>query len=574
MPLLFDTENGSMDDLLLSSDGEPASIEKSGVYSAKVVRINALDILVSLGGKFEGLLKKTELPSPNIGDSFQIIVIGFNSNSGIFDVSKTLLEKIQNWNFIEEVYKEKLPIEGTVIKKIKDGYLVNVTSLYFVLPTEELGDLYEDVEPLNRYKRPYEPIKAIFKIQSLNKGKRTGVLFHKDVTSEQNKERWTSFVSNHKEGDIIPAIIKYHSTLGLFVEVESISCFIHAENLTWIRNKNIDFKKEYPVGKEVQVRILEINTQLSQIILGYKQTMENPWEVIAKKYRVGDILEASVSYLGEKYALLQIRDDVDGILNTSDLSWVRQVNHSRELLKLNQKIKVKIIGMNPRNSKILLGVKQMNEDPWISVHNTLQEGSAYKGRIISTKPFGCFVSIKNKFEGFIPLEEISWGILKKDWRKDFPVNLEVDFKINSINYQQKRVLCSLKQAHSNPLKSFISKHSPNTLISVKFFQIIPRKGLEVLVEDDLTAFIPIQAIPEKQLKLLQTQFKEGDELTLVFERLDTKRNKLFLSFQGKSFVAGKKEMNTYVSKEDDFQPNMQSPFLKLKEKLNLPKESS
>jgi small subunit ribosomal protein S1 len=170
-----------------------------------------------------------------------------------------------------------------------------------------------------------------------------------------------------------------------------------------------------------------------------KQLLENPWENLTEKYPAGTVVEGRVRNLTDFGAFVEIEDGIDGLVHVSNLSWTKRIKHPSEIVKKGEKVKAVVLGVEPQNRRLSLGIKQLQPDVWESFFATHRVGDVVHGKILRTAQFGAFVEIAEGVEGLCHVSEAGEGNESK-----LETGLENEFKIIKINVEEKKVGLSLR----------------------------------------------------------------------------------------------------------------------------------
>jgi small subunit ribosomal protein S1 len=194
-------------------------------------------------------------------------------------------------------------------------------------------------------------------------------------------------------------------------------------------------------GDEVETIILSVNPNDRRISLGMKQLQDNPWEQLESKYPEGTIIEGRVRNLTDFGAFIEIEDGIDGLVHVSNLSWTKRIKHPSEVLKKGEKIKAVVLGVEPENRRLSLGIKQLQPDVWETFFAQHRVGDVIKGKVLRTAQFGAFVEIAEGVEG---LCHVSEAVDEHGKQITLNVGDEHDFKIVKMNQEEKKVGLSIK----------------------------------------------------------------------------------------------------------------------------------
>jgi small subunit ribosomal protein S1 len=172
-----------------------------------------------------------------------------------------------------------------------------------------------------------------------------------------------------------------------------------------------------------------------------KQLQDNPWEALEEKYPIGAIIEGRVRNLTDFGAFIEIEDGIDGLVHVSNLSWTKRIKHPSEVLKKGEKVKAVVLGVEPENRRLSLGVKQLQPDVWDTFFAQHRVGDVIKGKVLRTAQFGAFVEIAEGVEG---LCHISEAVDDTGKQVALDVDSEHEFKIVKMSQEEKKVGLSIK----------------------------------------------------------------------------------------------------------------------------------
>src|ERR1700677_2610876 len=243
-------------------------------------------------------------------------------------------------------------------------------------------------------------------------------------------------VGAHVSGRVI-SVTDY----GAFVELEQgIEGLVHVSEMTWSKRMKHP-SKLVNVGDEVECVVLNVNPTERRISLGMRQLATNPWDALHDKYPVGMTVEGRVRNLTDFGAFIEIEDGIDGLVHVSNLSWTKRVKHPSEIVKKGEKVKAVVLGVEPQNRRLSLGIKQLQPDVWESFFATHKVGDVVHGKVLRTAQFGAFVEIAEGVEGLCHISEAGD---EGGGPSNLETGLEHDFKIIKINVEEKKVGLSLR----------------------------------------------------------------------------------------------------------------------------------
>ncbi|GHU39049.1 cytidylate kinase [Spirochaetia bacterium] len=212
---------------------------------------------------------------------------------------------------------------------------------------------------------------------------------------------WVHFEDKYHVNDIVKGKVTKLADFGAFIEVEEgIEGLAHISEFSWVK------KIQNPgdilhIGDQVECMILGYDLQAGRVSLGLKQVTDNPWTDIDKKYPLGTRLTRKIVKVTNAGAFIELEEGIDGFLHSDDLSWAKKSKRTAGELKVDSEIEFIIIGIEPKNRNIRLGVKQLTEDPWQNFAKAYKIGTLIEGEVSSVTDFGIFVKVPGGIEGLI-----------------------------------------------------------------------------------------------------------------------------------------------------------------------------
>ncbi len=371
-----------------------------------------------------------------IGQEIEVRVIKLNKKRGNVVVSrKEILEEEQN-------AKKDVTLAGLEEGAVFTGVVKNLTDYGAFVDMGGLDGLLHITDmSWGRLTHPRDLVNVGDEIQvkvlKFDKDKQRVSLGFKQLTPDP----WLDAVERYPIGAQVRGRVLSVTDYGAFVELEQgIEGLVHVSEMTWSKRMKHPSKMVKP-GDEVDVIIIQVNPNDRRISLGMKQLQDNPWEALEDKYPTGAIVEGRVRNLTDFGAFIEIEDGIDGLVHVSNLSWTKRIKHPSEVLKKGEKVKAVVLGVEPENRRLSLGIKQMQPDVWDTFFEQHRAGDVVHGKVLRTAQFGAFVEIAEGVEGLCHVSEAA----DESGR---PITLNVgdehEFKIVKMSPEEKKVGLSLK----------------------------------------------------------------------------------------------------------------------------------
>src|SRR5438270_434098 len=371
-----------------------------------------------------------------IGQEIEVRVIKLNKKRGNVVISrKEILEEEQNdkKSVTLATLEEGSVLTGTVKNLTDYGAFVDLGGLDGLLHITDMS--------WGRLTHPRDLVNVGDEIQvkvlKFDKEKQRVSLGFKQLTPDP----WLDATERYPIGAQVRGRVLSVTDYGAFIELEQgIEGLVHVSEMTWSKRMKHPSKMVKP-GDEVDTIILSVNPNDRRISLGMKQLQENPWEQLEDKYPTGAIIEGRVRNLTDFGAFIEIEDGIDGLVHVSNLSWTKRIKHPSEVLKKGEKVRAIVLGVEPENRRLSLGVKQLQPDVRDTFFALHRVGDVVSGKVLRTAQFGAFVEIAEGVEGLCHVSEAVD-------QSGVPVDLELDsvheFKIVKMNQEEKKVGLSIR----------------------------------------------------------------------------------------------------------------------------------
>jgi small subunit ribosomal protein S1 len=371
-----------------------------------------------------------------IGTEIEVRVIKLNKKRGNVVISrKELLEEDQNAKKAVTLSTlEEGSVFTGVVKNLTDyGAFVDMGGLDGLLHITDMS--------WGRLTHPRDLVNVGDEIQvkvlKFDKEKQRVSLGFKQLTPDP----WLDATERYPIGAQVRGRVLSVTDYGAFVELEQgIEGLVHVSEMTWSKRMKHPSKMVKP-GDIVDTIILSVNPNDRRISLGMKQLQDNPWEALEDKYPIGAVIEGRVRNLTDFGAFIEIEDGIDGLVHVSNLSWTKRIKHPSEVLKKGEKVKAIVLGVEPENRRLSLGVKQLQPDVWDTFFAQHRVGDVIKGKTLRTAQFGAFVEIAEGVEG---LCHVSEAVDETGKQITLEVGDEHEFKIVKMNQEEKKVGLSIK----------------------------------------------------------------------------------------------------------------------------------
>ena len=347
-------------------DNTIIDFDEGDMVNGTVVKIGYDEVLLDIGYKSEGVIPVRELsirkdadPSTivSMGDEIEALVLTKEDKDGRLILSKKRAEYERSWNRIEEMFNAGQNVEGEVIEVVKGGLILDI-GLRGFLPAS-LVDLRR-VKDLNAYMGTRIEARVI----EMDRNRNNVVLSRRVVLEEARKEERSEILSKLKPGMRLKGNVSSIVDFGAFVDLGGIDGLVHISELSW---NHVNHPSEVvKVGQEVEVEVLDVDMNRERISLGLKQTTEDPWRSLVKKYPVGAIVEGKVTKLVPFGVFVELGDGIEGLVHISEMAKAH-VDQPSQVTKAGETVHVKVMEIDLDRRRVSLSMKSAAETLGIEV---------------------------------------------------------------------------------------------------------------------------------------------------------------------------------------------------------------
>ncbi|MFB6347344.1 MAG: 30S ribosomal protein S1, partial [bacterium] len=381
---------------------EETEIEEGAILEGEVVKTDDVEAYVDIGWQSEGILPYDQLREGSIteGQDITVKIVTMEGEDGLPVLSEKQALADLAWNRVKKYAANDQPVEGTVFKKIKGGFLVRLSGgLTAFMPMSHIS--------LSKKKDHERYIDKTFemKIIEFDRDEDNVVVSRKKHLEEQKEAEKKKFFDQHDEGDWVEGAVKNIVNFGAFINLGPVDGLLHISDIAWGQVRNVE--DYFSQGDELEVKILSIDPDESKVSLGLKQKYPDPWEDIHENYEVGDVTTGEIVDVWDDGVFVRLEQHVEGKIDESELSWIESWNHPSDQFEEGEKIKVKITGIDEERRIISLSHKQITNNPWKILKERFPEETVLKAPVVDIHQDHINVQLLESVKGIIRRPDIS-----------------------------------------------------------------------------------------------------------------------------------------------------------------------
>lgn len=345
----------------------------------------------------------------------------------------------------------------------------------------------------------------------------------------KNEATWAKLISATESGEIITGLIQNRIKGGFMVLIDDVTAFLPG-SLVDVRPVR---ETQYLEGTTSEFKVVKADKTSNNIVVSRKAALlgdseENRGEMLSK-LNEGDVVEGIIKNLTDYGAFIDL-GGLDGLLHITDISW-KKIKHPSELLNIAEKIQVKIISIDNEKSRVSLGLKQLEDDPWDDLIKNYEIGMKAACTISNITDYGLFMEIDDGIEGLVHVSEIDWTNNNPNPHKIANVGDQVEVMILGIDKEKRRVSLGIKQCLPNPWTDFADQHKENQTIKGKI-KSITDFGIFVELNGGIDGLVHISDVSwESDEDIDLSAYKKSDEIETMILAIDSNKQRISLGIK-------------------------------------------
>lgn len=414
---LFDDDSGDQDKSG-SSDFAQLFEDSIGGVSKKlnvgdklrgeVLSVGREEIFVSTGTINDGLVMRNDLAdkttgevTAKVGDFLDLFVTAVKGSQIFLSPKPTSMNLSDD---LEDAFDMMMPVEGRVTEAVNGGFRVNVLGKTAFCPMSQIDARRVD-DPSQ-----YIDKKFNFIVTQFDRKGRNIVVSRRKLLDEEKEANLSAFTEDNKPGGMVKGQVTRLESFGAFVEIApGLEGLVHISQIAWSRLGHPS--EALKVGQPVDAKILKIEEGLNgrmNISLSIKEALPAPWESLPTTIREGEVVEGRVTRLMKFGAFVEVAPGIEGLVPLSEMSLTKRVNRAEEVVKEGERIKVRIKEVRIDDQKLLLSIKDADEDAsYVSEMTAPSSGGQVSG---SAKSLG---TLADQFKGLFDPAAASGASPKK-----------------------------------------------------------------------------------------------------------------------------------------------------------------
>ncbi|MBK7404036.1 MAG: 30S ribosomal protein S1 [Phycisphaerales bacterium] len=339
---------------------------------------------------------------------------------------------------------------------------------------------------------------------------------------------WQRIIDSSKEGDVVEGMVSRKIKGGLLVDI-GVQVFLPASQVDIRRPHEIgDF-----IGRKIRAQILKIDPERHNIVISRRKLIEEERDAAKKRLlenlKEGDVVNGTVKNIADFGVFVDL-GGIDGLLHITDMSWGR-VNHPSELVRIDQKLEVKVLNIDREKEKIALGLKQKESSPWEEIEQKYPVGSRVKGEVVNLMSYGAFIRLEDGIEGLVHISEMSWTRRINHPSEMVNPGDPVDVVVLDIDKNKQEISLGMKQTEVNPWELVGEKYPTGTMIEGTV-RNLANYGAFVEIEPGIDGLLHVSDMSwTKKVTHPNEMVKKGDMVKCVVLEVDQEKQRISLGMK-------------------------------------------
>jgi small subunit ribosomal protein S1 len=430
-----------------------------------VISVTADSVFFDFGYKTEGVVPLAEFQSRGeavkAGDKFPVNIKG-RDPEGYYELTLGKIVRPTDWPSLQKAFAEKSTIVGRVTGVVKGGLSVDVGVRAFMPASRsgarEAGELEKLVDQEIRCR--------IIKVDEADEDV---VVDRRVIAEEEEKSAKERRYSEVKEGETVSGVVRSLTDYGAFVDIGGVDGLLHVGDISWSRvSKPADV---LAVGQQIEARVLKIDPAQRRVSLGMKQLTAHPWDTVPGRFKVGDRVRGAVTRVVDFGAFVELEPGVEGLIHISEMSWAKRVKKASDAVKPGEVVEAVVLGVNPGERRLALGLKQALGDPWADAAQKFAAGTVVEGPITSITKFGAFVQLAEGVEGMIHISDMSAEKRLNHPSDMLKVGQTVTAQVLEVDKEKRRLKLGMKQLVPTGIDEYLVERKVGDEVSGRVIDI-------------------------------------------------------------------------------------------------------
>jgi len=342
-------------------------------------------------------------------------------------------------------------------------------------------------------------------------------------------ESWGELEKAFEDNEVVTGVINGKVKGGFTVDLNNVRAFLPG-SLVDVRPLRDSLHLE---GKELEFKLIKLDQKRNNVVVSRRAVLEQEnsaeRETLLASLEEGVVLQGIVKNLTDYGAFVDL-GGVDGLLHITDMAWKR-IKHPSEIVEIGDEIEVRVLKFDREKSRVSLGLKQMDDDPWGAIKDRYPENAKVRARVTNLTDYGCFAEIEEGIEGLVHVSEMDWTNKNVHPSKIVQLGDEIEVMVLDIDEERRRISLGMKQCAPNPWEEFSTSHAKGSKITGNI-KSITDFGIFIGLDGGIDGLVHLSDISwDDQGEEAVRSYKKGEDLETVILSIDPERERISLGIK-------------------------------------------
>lgn len=339
-------------------EGQIPNLAARQIVQGTVVRVDTEGVLVDVGAKSEGLIPPNELgkqdaPEVNVGDRIDVMVMRIDGEEGNIILSKRRADFEMAWRRVQEAQQSGAVLHAMVVDKVKGGLVVDLGMRGFV-PGSHVDLSQAKARRFEWFVGQSIPLKVL----EVDRPKGRVILSHRQAVEEERHQRKAQLLESLQEGQIVEGSVKRLTDFGAFIDLGGTDGLLPISEIAWtyIKHPSEVIRR----NQHLRLIVLRVDRETARISLGLKQILDDPWQKVRERYRVGEMVTGKVVRTVSSGAFVRL-EDLDAFIPISELA-ERRVGKVEDVVKPGDSVEATVTEIRPEERRMTLSIRKLERE--------------------------------------------------------------------------------------------------------------------------------------------------------------------------------------------------------------------
>ena len=533
--------------------------EVGELISGTVVLVGSENVFINIGYKSDGKVALDEFEEPpQVGDEVDVVLQSRDARSGGVPVSKRKADERVFWKELKQAFQDHTPVDGKVTRSVKGGFEVQIHSGVRGFNPISKMDTHRIENP-----DEYVGLESKFYVERLYSENRVNIILSRRAWLEEEVQRKREeFFKSVDIGDEVTGVVKTFTSFGAFIDLGGFDGLLHINDMSWghvTRPKDIVKK-----GEELTLKVIRMEPEDQKVNLSLRHMTPDPWESFEDKYRIDDVVPGRVTKLADFGAFIELEEGIEGLAHISELSWVKRINHPKEVLKPGDEVETKILDYDLAQGRVSLGLKQVLPNPWESMAEQYPAGTQFVRPVKKITNSGAFIELEEGIDAFLHIDDLSWANRPRNVSDVLTEGEDVEVVVLWVDPENRNIRVGVKQLSEDPWTTLKQVSQRREIIEGEVTNITDF-GLFLRVYGGIEGLLHKNNLTDPRVEPYEQAVKNisvGDKINVVITEINAAKQRLSLSVRELERKEQREEMQKYIHDSGDEDTFTLGEFLK------------